>query len=186
MMFDRILLKPCWHTAVETGTVIVRREGDSEASMQRSRFARENARKYQGIKPSHLDFYVFQPLPMKRTHDGPEQMGPAGLYVQIELKIGTKESANQTATRNALAREGIQSATCRTLQEVHDFIKGLGFRLHPNSSGILFELQQHYEAACRAAKLKAPGAKSYKPHVVKAEAGRLRKVERIRATGIRI
>lgn len=112
-------------------------------------------RKYLGVKPSHLDWYVFQHQKhTEQDHNGRPLgwYGPLGLYAQFELKVGkNKPTLGQLQTIEALRKQGMQSAVCWTLNDVFMFLNTMGFRFDRNTSYVLKELNERYAAACREA-----------------------------------
>lgn len=187
-LFERVLCPPVWFTAVETGTWI-------EGETPQRRFAAEAARRYQGIKPHALDWYVFQleknvvePV-LGRIHDTAPPgcltwFGPNGRYMQIELKVGkNKPTPGQIDTINHLTKLGIQSDVCRSLADVFCAVNTAGFRLTENATYVLRELEARYAALLDAApKPKRAG----KARALPPSQGKLKAVARIRASGIRI
>ena len=142
-MLKRVLCEPCWFTAIDCSGPMKSDNPHAGAMWMASR-------KYLGVKPSHLDWYLFQPN--KNVIDNTTWYGPLGLYMQIELKVGkNKPSANQLATVEALRRQGIQSTICWSLPEVFTAINCCGFRLEANAEYVLKELMERYAAACREA-----------------------------------
>jgi hypothetical protein len=133
---DRVMLGKCWYTAVETGTIMLTKTPEA-------RMAEAARRKARGIKPNHLDWYVWQ----RET----------GIYAQIELKVGTNAATpGQEATMAALARNDIPHAICHSVHEVHEFMVIAGFRLHGNADNIAAECHQQYLAKRREAQAKKP------------------------------
>jgi hypothetical protein len=123
-LLERVVVEPCWFTAVETGTIMVK--ATPEARMQA-----ENRRRSRGIKPAHLDWMLYQ----------------APRYAQIELKIASPVSDNQQATMTALARQGIPSGVCRSVLDVYRFLNAEGFTLHGNAFNVAHEVEQRWRAA---------------------------------------
>ncbi len=153
-LLERIILRdgPYHWTAVDTGTILVKT--GTEEEKRRARAAWENHRKYIGIKPHHLDTYLYQ----------------APLYAQIELKIATSSDAawkaitqGQRDTIVVLERQKCGHGFAWSIRSYYDVIKRLGFRLHPNAANIVVEIEARYAAAQREAEIKhnAP-AKAYK------------------------
>jgi hypothetical protein len=139
---DRALIPPCWFTAVETGTIMLTKTPEA-------RMAEAARRKARGIKPNHLDWYVWQ----RET----------GIYAQWELKVGdNKPTRGQADTIAALERNSIPTAVCYTVPEVHDFLVAAGFRLHGNAANIAAELHEKFLADRRKAAAKKPARASRK------------------------
>ena len=146
-LVDRILLVdgPTWFTAVETGEIIVK-QGTKE-ERDRARFARENRRRYQGIKPHHLDTYIYQ-------HP---------LYAQIEMKDAETEDAalkalsvGQEDTIKALTRNHVPWAVAWSPASYLAAMRRIGFRLHANADNILVEIEARLAAAQDKADVKKP------------------------------
>lgn len=128
---DRAMLGDCWYTAIEGGVWTQ----SKDPAVQMNAAAKRRAR---GIKPHHLDWYVWQ-----RT---------TGLYVQFELKVENRPlRPGQRATIALLTRNNICSAVCQTVPEVSDFLADVGFELHGNHRNIALELHEHYLAKRRKA-----------------------------------
>ena len=95
LFLERALLPPCWFTAVDTGTY---RPGITREQWM----AAEQKRRAMGIKPHHLDWYVYQRA--------------TGIYVQFELKVaGRPTLPGQDQTLDALHRNKIAACVCETV-----------------------------------------------------------------------
>lgn len=141
-LLDRVMTGPGWWTAVETGTWMVNQSREA-------RMNAENKRRARGIKPYHLDWYVYQ----KNT----------GVYVQFELKVDHRPTRpGQDDTITALTRNKIPTGVFETVPEVCRFLIEAGFEVHGNAAGIAVELHERYLAARR----KAPARKSSPRKVV--------------------
>lgn len=149
-LVDRALLVdgPTWFTAVETGEIIVK-QGTKEEK-DRARFARENKRRYQGIKPHHLDTYIYQ----------------QPLYAQIEMKDAETEDAamkalsvGQRDTITALERNRVPWAVAWSPRSYLAAMRRIGFRLHANADNILVEIEARLAAAQDKADVKKTAPK---------------------------
>ena len=134
-LLDRILIGDCWHTAVDhSGAAIGKSEQAQMAWRQRQ--------KAMGIKPAHLDWYIYQ----RET----------GIYAQFELKNGRNgPTTGQETTMRLLTERGIPTGCAWTLPDFFDLVVKAGFRLHPNARNILVEMGERLAALDRAAELKA-------------------------------
>jgi hypothetical protein len=163
-LIERIMLEPYWATAVDTGTMMV--SPDPHARM-----IWESRRRFMGIKPHHLDWYVYQ--------------NPT--FVQIELKHGYNQpSEGQRTTMRLLNERGIQTDVCWSIPQFYGALLNAGFRLHANAQNIMFEIDERYKAAERAAEEPKAKAKPRKPSAPRATKSQTDAVARIRAAGIRI
>jgi hypothetical protein len=153
-LLERTLSRPCWFTAVDTGTILTKKPDETEEQVRIRRYNRENMRKWMGIKPHHLDWYVFQhqhQISFGHVVDA-HHYGPYGLWAQFELKVGkNKPSLGQLQTIEALRKQGMQATVCWSLPEVFTFLNTMGFRLEANAEYVLKELMERYAAACREA-----------------------------------
>ncbi len=126
-LVERIVIERGWHTAVETGTRL-------HNATEQQRFAVEERRKKRGIKPSHLDGYVY----------GRE----SGEMVHIELKYGDgRLTTGEESTMAALNVQGIANVCCWTVLEVYAFLKTTRLRLHGNADNIAVEIEARWRAA---------------------------------------
>ena len=144
VLMDRILLPPCYYTAVDTGTQVFKgKKGSKEA--ENARFAWENHRRYMGIKPYHLDWYGWQ---------GFENAPPGhGIYTQFELKYGKNDTNDgQDQTLDVLRRNNIPTGVYRTIVDVFAHMRDAGFRLHGNAASIAHEVELRWRAADEAAR----------------------------------
>lgn len=140
-MLDRILVEPCWFTAIDHGIAPL---GKNKEEQRQARMVHAQRMKARGVKPSHLDWYCYQ----KET----------GVFAQIELKIGDNEpDPGQEVTMRLLRARGIPTGCAWTLRQFYDLLVQSGFRLHGNSLNILAEIQTRYEAADDKADLIAAG-----------------------------
>lgn len=146
---ERVMVEPCWFTAVDTGTIMVNASPQARMNWQAKR-------KAMGIKPHHLDWYVYQ----------------RPLFAQFELKVGTNDATpGQAATRIALARHAIPTEVCWSVPQVHAFLVKAGFRLHENALNIALEIHERVGASNDAAALKK-GKPKPKARVVQAKPSR--------------
>jgi len=141
---DRALLTdvPVWFTSIESGSYM-------QDATKEQRFAWEGHRKYRGIKPCHLDLYVYQ----------------KPLFAQFELKVGTnKLTSGQRVTIRLLRDRDIPTGCAYTLREFHSLLVASGFRLHGNAENILKEVELRLAAAeGRAVTATPPKAKGRPP-----------------------
>lgn len=130
LFLERTIVGACWFTAVDTGTY---RPGATREQWM----AAEQKRRAMGIKPSHLDFYLWQ----KST----------GQFTQFELKVkGRKTRLGQDQTMVALRHNQIPTSVCETVPEVCEFLATSGFVLHGNARNIAAELHERYLAQRQA------------------------------------
>jgi len=163
-LIERIVLEPYWATAVDTGTVLFSKN-------PYARIMWENHRRWMGIKPHHLDWYIYQ--------------NP--IFVQIELKHGYNQlSPGQRTTIRLLEERGIQADVCWTIPQFYSTLLNAGFRLHGNAQNIMFEIDERYQAAERKAEEPKAKAPARKPSAPRPERTKLAAIERIRASGIRV
>ena len=131
-LLDRIVVvdAPAWWTAVDTGTIMVIKSREARMNWEQKRRAR-------GIKPAHLDWYLYQ----------------EPRYTQFELKYGDKDaSPGQDGTMTGLQRVGIPTAVCNSVLSVYEHLKRAGFRLHGNAHNIAIEIEARWRAADSAAR----------------------------------
>lgn len=156
---DQAFIGPGWYTAQETGV--------SKKGMNDQQFMRVmQARAARGIKPHALDWLLYQ---------RPEM-------VHFELKVKDKVGTdNQEITRKLLEAQGIPTAVCRTVPEIHRFLAANNIRLHGNSAGIAALAHERYLAGRRedAVKVAKPKTAS-KPRAGKPTQSRIKALERIR------
>lgn len=167
-LLERILLEDCWFTAVDTGTQMTKKTAQA-------RFAWEAHRRWMGIKPSHLDLYVYQ----RQT----------GIYAQYELKVGSnKLTTGQETTRRLLADRGIPTGCCWNIMDLYGVILRAKFNLHGNAANIAVEVDERHLAAEREAVIKSGVVKKHSPSKprVRPSPAKLKAVAKIRASGIRI
>lgn len=143
LMLDRILVGNFWHTAIDhSGAAIGKTEQAQMAWRQRQ--------SAMGIKPSHLDFYIYQ--------------RDTGIYAQFELKRGKNgPTEGQQTTMRLLTERGIPTGCAWTLPEFFELVVKAGFRLHPNARNILVEMGERLAALDRAAALKATKPRKVSP-----------------------
>lgn len=143
---DRVMLTDVPHhwTAVDTGTILTK-QGTAEEK-RAARAAWENSRRFMGIKPHHLDTYVYQ----------------YPLFAQIELKVAKTEDAaykavttGQSDTMRALARQQCHYSVAWSIRSYCDALRRIGFRLHANTENIVVEYEHRYEAAQVVAEIKS-------------------------------
>lgn len=165
-LLDRILVGDCWYTAID-------HSGAAIGKSDQAQMAWRQRQKAMGIKPAHLDWCVYQ----RET----------GLYAQFELKSRYNQPTDGQETTMRLLRErGIPTGCAWNLQQFYTLLVEAGFRLHANAANILVEIEARHAAAQDGAALKsAPKKRSYKATQAKPTQGQLRKVEAMRARGIR-
>lgn len=128
-LLDRILVEPCWYSAVDHGATPMGKTDDEQRQANMIRAQRMKAR---GVKPAHLDWFVFQ----------------NGIYAQFELKHGKgKPSDGQLDTMRLLADRGIPTGCAWTLAQFFDLLLSAGFKLHANARNILTEIEARHGAA---------------------------------------
>lgn len=146
-LLDRIMVGDCprWWTAVDTGTEILKKTPEA-------RMAWEAHRRYMGIKPHHLDIYIYQ----------------YPLFSQIELKYEKTHAAaaraittGQADTFVALRQADVMPGFAWSIRSFYAELIRIGFRLHGNAENIVTEIEARYAAAQEAADIKM--AKPYKP-----------------------
>jgi hypothetical protein len=170
-LLDRILLEPCWYTAVDhSGRAI---GGSVQAQMNWRQH-----QKWMGIKPSQLDWNIEQ-----RAIDIPSDV-PLWRIAKIELKYGDNTPDHgQETTMRLLADRQIFTGCCWTIAEFYAALKTAGFQLHANAENIAHEIIERHAAAEREAAIKAAGpkpAKSFKPVQPKPTMDEIRKAEALR------
>jgi hypothetical protein len=146
VLLDRILDQsaPTWYTAVETGSIAFKATVEARMRIEQRRRAR-------GIKPAHLDWYVYQ----------------QPLFTQIELKYGhSDETDGETRTISQLQSRKIPAACCYTIGQVYEHLKNNGFRLHGNAENITREVEKRWQATDESKR----GAKSLATKLVKRRA----------------
>jgi hypothetical protein len=166
-LLERIMLEDCWFTAVDTGTQTVKETPEA-------RFSWENHRRWMGIKPSHLDLYIYQ----RQT----------GIYVQFELKVGdNKLTTGQETTMQLLENRGIPTGCFWNILDLYEAVVKAGFNLHRNAKNIAVEVNERHPAAEREFKLKSGVVKKRapsKPRQAKPSSAAKRVYDRARASGI--
>jgi hypothetical protein len=140
-MLDRILVEPCWYTAIDHSARAI--GGSPQAQMNwRQR------QKAMGIKPSQLDWSIEQ-----QAIDIPSPE-PLWRVAKIELKYGRNgPDDGQETTMRLLAHRGIITACCWSISEVYQSLKAGRFVLHPNADNIVHEIIERHAAAEREAGL---------------------------------
>lgn len=134
-LLDRILVGDFWHTAID-------HSGASLGKSEQAQMAWRQRQSAMGIKPSHLDFYIYQ--------------RDTGIYAQFELKRGRNgPTEGQKTTMRLLTERGIPTGCAWSLPEFFELVVKAGFRLHPNAPNVLAEMVERLAAMDRAAELKA-------------------------------
>lgn len=169
-LFERIILTdvPAWWTAVDHSVKMTNQSAEAK-------FNFENHRKWMGVRPHHLDTYVYQ----------------YPLYAQIELKFANTRDAAEKAlttgqrdTMAVLNRRGVSNGFAWSIRSCYDELRRIGFRLHGNAENIVREIEHRYAAAQMTAEMKkaAPKKKhSSKPRAAKPTAAQLRRFAGVRA-----
>jgi hypothetical protein len=168
---DRIVMtdQPSWWTAIDHSVKMSKDTPQAKMNF-------ENHRKFMGIRPHHLDLYIYQ-YPW---------------FAQIELKFAATRAAAEKAlttgqqdTMGALDRARVPNGYAWSVRSFYEVLCRLGFRLHANADNIVREIEVRYAAAQDLADIKrsAPPKKraagpGYQP---KPSASRIRQVEAIRA-----
>lgn len=95
-------------------------------------------RRAMGIRPAHLDWYVWQQ--------------ETGVYTQFELKVkGGSLTDGQRATMALLQERGIPTACCWSIGDVLVHLQTAGFRLVENAAAIAAEIEAKHQARERTA-----------------------------------
>lgn len=149
-LLDRILLEPCWYSAIDHFAVPM---GETDESKKIANMVRFQRLKAMGVKPAHLDWFVYQ----KST----------GIYAQIELKVGYKSpSVGQETTMKKLRERGIPTGCAKTIRQFYNLIVDAGFLLHANAENIVTEIEARHAASDDKAEMIKSGEikkKKYKP-----------------------
>ena len=157
-LLDRIMVEPCWFTAVD-------HSGAAIGKSDHAQMAWHQRRKAMGIKPAHLDWYVYQ----------------RPIYAQFELKVGRGDLKDgQRATMRLLEARGIPTGCAWTIPQVYRLLVDAGFVLHGNAENIMLEV----DARCQAALAGVDGPRKRaagKPQEKKASAAR---IARAHAAGV--
>lgn len=141
-LLDRILLEPCWFSAVDHGAAPL---GKSKEQQRQANMIRAQRMKARGVKPSHLDWFCYQ--------------RSTGIYAQIELKVGYNDPDDGQETTMRLLRERrIATGWAKNLRQFYDLLVEAGFRLHANAPNILTEIEARHDAADDKAQLIKSGA----------------------------
>lgn len=162
-LMDRIILtdQPSWWTAVDHSVKMTNQTPEAKMNY-------ENHRKYMGVRPHHLDLYVYQ----------------YPLFSQIELKFADTHAAAEKAlttgqrdTIAVLTRRGVPNGYAWTIRSFYEVLCRIGYRLHANAENIVREIEHRYAAAQDLVDMKPPSKKrTYRQPKVKPTAGQLRKV----------
>ena len=151
-MLERILLEPCWFTAIERAA---RAQGATEEERKQRTMRWQERLKKRGVKPAHLDWYAYQ----------------RPVFTQFELKYGdNKPSDGQKVTMRLLTERQIPTACCWTPMEVYQHLRDAGFRLTPNAEFVARDTELRWRAADEAARgavalVKPSRARTSKPRV---------------------
>jgi hypothetical protein len=170
-LLDRILLEPCWYTAVDhSGRAI---GGSVQAQMNWRQH-----QKWMGIKPSQLDWEIVQ-----QAIDIPTPE-PLWRIAKIELKYGSNTPDNgQETTIRLLTDRQIVTGCCWNIPQFYEALKTARFRLHGNAENIVCEIIEKHAAAEREAAIKAAGpkpTKSFKSVQPKPTQGEINRAEALR------
>lgn len=143
MLFDRVILEPCWFTAVDHSGP-VGQKGDTREQRATKRMRWEQRLKAIGVKPSGLDW------PAVMQFD-PESYAVTAIC-WIELKRGDRTpTAGQVITIKELERRGQVCGVARSIRDCLRLLVAAGFRLHGNADNIACEIEARLEAADAAA-----------------------------------
>lgn len=147
-LLDRVMVEPCWYSAVDHGAAPM---GGTKEEQKTARMVRAQRMKARGIKPSHLDWFVYQ----------------RGIYAQFELKFGSNTPDDGQETTMRLLRErDIPTGCANTLRQFYGLLVDAGFALHANAENILAEIEVRYAVAHDKAQLIKSGVitkKRYAP-----------------------
>lgn len=174
-LLERIVLTdaPSWWTAIDHSVKM-----SNESPQAKMNF--ENHRKWMGIRPHHLDTYVYQ----------------YPLYAQIELKFATSRTAAEKAltigqrdTMAVLTRRRVPNGFAWSIRSYYEELVRIGFRLHSNAENIVREVEARYAAAQDTADIKREEAKSgvpakkryTKPYAAKPSRQQIARVEAVRS-----
>ena len=145
-LVERVVEEPMWATAIDHGAKPM---GKSSEEQRQANMIRAQRMKARGIKPSHLDWAVYQRA--------------TGIYAQFELKVGyNKPDDGQETTMRLLRERGIPTGWARTLRGFYELLVQAGFKLHGNAPNILAEIEARYEAAQDMAAIKREEASTGK------------------------
>jgi hypothetical protein len=163
-LLDRIMIEPCWYSAIEGGTIMINKS-------PQARMLESQRRKARGIKPHHLDWMVYQ----------------YPIYSQFELKYGVpKPSDGQDTTIKLLSDRDIPAACLSTVMGVYHFLRDAGFKLHGNAENIAAEIEARWRAMDEAKRGgDAKPKRVAKPRAEKASAVQAKRLAALRASGLR-
>ncbi|HEX2941525.1 MAG TPA: hypothetical protein VHO91_10790 [Rhodopila sp.] len=140
---DRIVCEPMWATAID-------HSGAAIGKSERAQMVWRQRQKAMGIRPSHLDWYVYQ--------------RDTGIFAQIELKHGDGQPTDgQCVTMRLLRERGIPTGCCWSVRDFYEALTRAGFRLHPEAAAIASEIEAKHGAADLAARTKQPKAAKRQP-----------------------
>src|SRR5580692_3158410 len=110
-MLGRILLEPCWFTAQDTAARAI---GETAEQRANSRMMWQQKQRKYGIKPSQLDWRIYQ----------------TPIYAEIELKTGSHQpTSGQVTTMRLLRERSIVTGCVWTLRGFYNILVDAGFRL---------------------------------------------------------
>lgn len=133
-LLDVVLTKPCFYTAVDTGTALLKT--GSQEEVRRARAAWEAHRRYMGIMPHVPDLWIYQ----------------RPILAMCELKIGRNDTTvSQNVSIELIREQNIMVRICYTIPEVFEFLKRADFRLHGNAANLAKLIDERYQAARREA-----------------------------------
>lgn len=160
-LIERVVAEPMWTTAVD-------HSGAAIGQSVQAQMAWNQRRKAMGIRPHHLDHYVYQ--------------RDSGIYCQIELKVGQNQPTDGQLTTIRLLRERhIPADCCWTILEVYDALKRAGFHLHHDAPAIAQEIADKHAASDLATTMKVPRRKrSARKPVQKPTATQIRRLNALR------
>ena len=147
-LLDRIVVtdQPSWWTAVDHSVKMTNQTPQAKMN-------HENHRKYMGIRPHHLDVYIYQ----------------YPLFSQIELKFANTQSAAEKALTvgqrdrmTALAGRGVPTGYAWSIPSFYEALRRIGYRLHATAESIVREIEARYAAAQDMAVIKREEASTGK------------------------
>lgn len=113
--------------------------------------------KAMGIRPSHLDWYIYQ--------------RDTGIFAQIELKApGNVPTPGQETTMRLLRERNIPAGCCWSIRDFYDVVRSAGFKLHPDVDAITAEIEAKHAAADLAAQTRQrkPAKREPRPRPIEA------------------
>ena len=140
---DRVVLEPCWYSAVDHSGP-VGNKGDSPEMRRIRRMRWEQRQRAMGIKPSGVDWPAilqFDPVTFAVT-----------AVCWIELKHGKNQPTDgQRTTMRLLGERGQVVGAAWNIHDCLQYLRAARFRLHGNADNIAVEVQGRLDAAHAAA-----------------------------------